>query len=320
MFFKKSSRPSWEYSSIDMLCRYTIWPKQHTMRKYKYLNNDDAPKQDVAYNVKGIASKYVFQRSSLDIYYLVCDTVDEFFAHYSAKRPCSRMHNEVINDEHSPQKFKLDVDGRIGTDEMEYVLKTVRRIFRKLTKMCKPEILVYDISTSHHIVVANFSFSANSCEMLANAISEKVSKRYPVVASLIDIAVYKKVQMFRVEGSTKYAQRRWKYVTGCKELSSLEVFKKGIISYVDDCYHVDHDRVVDVMLDIGIYRPTEHESDKKGSCNKNIIPKEFIVRKTIGNLIVLDRISPSFCDVCKRTHDNENAYIVGRRFFCRRAN
>lgn len=286
------------------------------MRRYKYLNNDNAYKGDVAYNSKGIANKYVFQHSSLDICYLVCDTIDEFYKYYSAKRPCSRMHFEVINDEFSSQKFKLDIDGRIGTDEMEYVLKIIRKIFRKLTKH-KPEILVYDISTSHHIIVANLSFSATSCEMLANTVCEKVSKKYPIVASLIDIMVYKKVQMFRVEGSTKYGQRRWKYVTGFKELSSLKDFKKGIISYVDECYHIDEEKVVDVMLDIGVYYSTEYNYKKK-SCKT--IPYGFVVRKTLNNLVVLDRIASSFCDICKRVHHNENAYIVGQRFYCRRAN
>lgn len=302
-------------------CLHTYIHKYlNIMRRYKYLNNEDAPKRDVAYNVKGISTKYVFQRLSLDICYLVYDTVDEFYAHYSTKNPCSRMYFEVINDEFTAQKFKLDIDGLVGTIEMEYVLKVMRRIFRKLTKAYKPEILVYDIHTSHHIVVTNLSFTAASCEMLANAIRDKVSKRYPDVASLIDIMVYKKLQMFRVEGSTKYAQRRWKYMTGTKELSSLETFKKGIISYVDECYHVDEEKVIDVMLDIGAYRPMEYESNKKKNNNGKSIPREFIVRKTIGNLIVLDRIAPSFCDICKRVHDSDGAYIVGQRFFCRRAN
>jgi hypothetical protein len=289
--------------------------KNNTMRKYKYLNNDEAPKREVAYSAKGIATKYIFQRSSLDICYLVCDTVDEFFAYYSKKNPSSRMHFEVINDEFTAQKFKLDVDGRIGDGEMEYLLRVVRKLLRKLTKY-KPEIIVYDISTSHHVVVTNLSFSATSCEMLANAVSMKVSKKYPVVASLIDTVVYKKVQMFRVEGSTKYAQRRWKYISGCKELSSLEIFKKGIISYVDDCYHVEEERVIDVMLEVGAYHPSEHNQGKSGS--RRTIPKEFVVRKVMDKLIVLDRIAPSFCEICGRVHDKDGAYIVGKRFFCRR--
>lgn len=304
-----------------MLYRQTLSRKPNTMRKYKYLNNEDAHKADVAYNVKGITNKYVFQRSSLDICYFVCDTIEEFYAYYSTKRPCSRMHNEVINDEFSPQKFKLDIDGRIGNNEMEYVLKVMRRIFRKLTKVCKPDMLVYDISTSHHIIVSNICFpSATCCEMLANAICEKVSKRYPVVSSLIDTTVYKGVQMFRIEGSTKYGQRRWKYLANTKELSPLDIFKKGIVSYIDECHHVDLDRVVDVMLDIGVYEPTEHESERNNTgINEKIIPKEFIVRKKMDNLIILDRIAPSYCTICKRVHDNDGAYIGGRTFFCRRA-
>ncbi|KFH61800.1 hypothetical protein MVEG_12383 [Podila verticillata NRRL 6337] len=184
---------------IDVFYRELMCQPRYTMRRYKYLNNDSAPQRDVAYNSKGIANKYVFQRSSLDICYFVCDTVDEFYDHYSKKTPCSRMYFEVINDEFSTQKFKLDIDGRVGNEEMEYILKVMRRIFRKLTTR-KPEILVYDISTSYHVVVANLSFSATSCEMLANAIYEKVSKKYPLEASLIDTVVYKRCRCFVLKG------------------------------------------------------------------------------------------------------------------------
>lgn len=284
----------------------------YTMRRYKYLNKEDVHNSEVAYHSKNIADKYVFQRSSLDISYLVCDTIEEFYKYYSDKRPCSRMYNEVINDNWRKQKFKLDIDGRIGSMEMEHVLRTIRKIFRKLTKI-RPDILVYDISTSYHIIVTNICFpSSMCCEMVANAIAEKLS----TVSSLIDLGVYKKLQMFRIEGSTKYKQRRWKYVDGSKELSDLDIFKKGIITYTNDCHVIDEDRVVDIMLDMHIYAPeTQH---KVPVSNRMYIPKEFTIRKTINGLIVLDRIQPSFCEVCKRIHDNENAYMVGRKLHCRR--
>jgi hypothetical protein len=304
------------YWHFDVLYQDKVVDKHGTMRKYKYLNNHNAHKRDVAYEEDDIKTKYVFQQSSLDIRYLVCDTVDEFYAYYSRKGPCSRMFNEVINDNFSLQKFKLDIDGRIGDTEMQYVLKTIRKILRRLTKR-RPEMLVYDISTSHHVVVDGLCFSSGSCEMLANAVSEKLSRKYPMVSSLIDTCVYKKVQMFRIEGSTKYGQRRWKRLNG-GELSALETFKKGVISYVDECLCIDSDDVVDVMLDIGVYRPTEHVH-KKDNVSTPSIPKEFVVRKKMDDLVVLDRIAPSFCDVCQRVHESENAYMVGRMFFCRRS-
>lgn len=285
-----------------------------SMRKYKYLTNEDAHPRDVAYKAKDIASKYIFQQSSLDIFYLVCDTVEEFYKHYSRKEPHSRMYNEVIK---GTQKFKLDIDGRIDANTMKYVLKTIRKLFRKLTKKCKPEIFVYDISTSHHIIVTNICFqSASSCEMLANAIFEKVSKKFPIAASLIDVGVYKRIQMFRIEGSTKYKQRRWKYLEDEKTLSPLEVFKKGIVTFVDDCYLIDADKVVDVMLEMDVYKPNDNwKMDMPKSFEKRI-PTGFIVRKVKGSLTILDRIASSYCSVCNTVHDRENAYMVGGKFFC----
>lgn len=289
------------------------------MRKYKYFNNDEVRKGDVACNAKDIANKYVFQRSSLDICYLVCDTVEEFYAYYSAKDPSSRMHFEVINDSFTSQKLKIDIDGRIGDDEMGYVLRVLRKLFRRLTKACKAEMLVYDISTSHHIIVTNICFpTAYCCEMIANTVREKVSKRHPTTASLIDIGVYKKVQMFRVEGSTKYAQRRWKYLAGTKGLSPLETFKKGIISFVDNCHQVDADKVVDVVLDVGVYHLADSGPRTKVGATNRMIPKEYAVRKIMGSLTILDRVAPSYCSICKRTHERDGAYIVGGKLFCRR--
>lgn len=285
-----------------------------TMRKYKYLNKEKVHKSEVAYGLRGIAEKYVFQRSSTDICYFVCDTIEEFYAHYSKKNPSSRTYFEVINDNFSMQKFKIDVDGKIGVDEMKYLLRIMRRLFRHLTKI-KPEVLVYDISTSHHIVVANLCFTAACCEIIAGIIREKILKRYPIVASLIDTSVYKKVQMFRIEGSTKYAQRRWKYLTGTKNLSALEIFKKGIISYVEDCYYIDEDKVIDIALDIGVY---EHAVKKDSRHIKCVIPREFVVREVKGNLTILDRITPSYCNCCDRVHNKDGAYLVGKKFYCRR--
>lgn len=286
------------------------------MRKYQYLNNEDARRKEVAYRSKGISEKYVFQKSSIDIFYLVCNSIEEFYAYYSAKRSHSRMYNEVINDEFGPRKFVLDIDGRIKENEMKYVLSTIKKFFCKLTNR-KPDILLYDISTSHHIVVNNLCFNASSSEIIAGVISEKVSERYSTVASLMDLGVYKKVQMFRIEGSTKYKQRRWKYLNGTNELSSMDDFKRGLISYTEDCYYIDSDRVVDLSIDLGVYQLVNREDiPKKRSA---IIPDGFVIRKTMGNLVVLDRVSPSYCEICKRIHDHDGAYIAHGKFYCRRA-
>lgn len=289
------------------------------MRKYKYLNKEGEHRGDVAYQSKEIANKYVFQRPSLEIFYLACDTIDEFYKYYSKKNPSSRIFYEVINDKFSSQKFKLDIDGRIGTIEMEYVLRTVRKTFRKLTKAVKPEVLEYDISTSHHIIVANVCFaSAASCEMIANIVCEKVARKYPIVACLIDTGVYKRVQMFRIEGSTKYKQRRWKYLSGTKELSPLNIFKKGIVTYTEDCYLIDDERVIDIASDIGVYQLDTREQFEYAKKEPMKIPREFVLRKIVDKLIVLDRVESSYCETCKRVHDRDNAYILGDKLFCLR--
>jgi hypothetical protein len=36
----------------------------------------------------------------------------------------------------------------------------------------------------------------------------------------------------------------------------------------------------------------------------------FKIRHRKGNVIVLDRIKPSYCNICKRIHEHENGYVI----------
>ncbi|ORX52869.1 hypothetical protein DM01DRAFT_1336655 [Hesseltinella vesiculosa] len=126
--------------------------------------------------------------------------------------------------------------------------------------------------------------------------------------------------MFRIEGSTKYGQSRWKYVQGHGDISDISTFCKGLIGYTNGCKMVDTDAIVDYAIGSRIYKPIldMHQDDRPSDMPSLDIPKDFRIRYVQGSMTVLDRIRPGYCNMCARVHDNENAYMIGNRFFCRR--
>jgi hypothetical protein len=153
--------------------------------------------------------------------------------------------------------------------------------------------------------------SAGCCAMISNLVSDK----FPDMD--IDLGVYKPVQMFRLEGSTKYLENRWKYREGTRELSPVSLFKSGLVGYTKGCKLVDTDVVVSHALFSRVYIPYIRTYSVPKS---STLPVDgtFAVRRNMGNMTLLDRYRPSYCDRCNRVHEHENAYMVGNKFFCRR--
>jgi hypothetical protein len=235
---------------------------------------------------------YIVQKTEgLSRFYLKFDSCYSFFYWYQEIREKQRTFNEVIFS--GKQKFKIDIDEY--PDDIDRILDCIKDILFELG-ISNPNLIVYDIETSYHIVLSNYFFTSNiHCRYLADKISTKVN---------IDTVVYKKVQHFRVEESTKYGELRWKRRLGKKfDISS---FTQGVISNIVDCEHAD----------INIFPMPKKVSG--GSNFDGTVPSGFIIRKRIGNMIVLNRTSSSYCELCRRVHDNENAFIVGSKFYCRR--
>jgi hypothetical protein len=251
----------------------------------------------------------IVQRKKRSIDYLTWDTMEEFYAHYHRLHPSQRIYNEVIQNGH--QKFRLDIDDR--TDNIDDVIDAVKNVFYRITNV-KIKIRVYDIKKSYHIVISNVMFeNSGCCHMVANLVLDLLPPN-----SCIDIGVYKTIQMFRMEGSTKYLQARWKYRIGKQSLSSISKFQESVISYTNGCKMVNTDRLVEFALESGVYKMYYNTFNGNNSIITPVIPDEFVIREVKGHMTVLDRIRPSYCNTCHRIHESENAYLIGSKLYCRR--
>lgn len=198
--------------------------------------------------------------------YIVFNSVEGFVKLYR-KTPNKHFY-EVIRNNY--RKFIVDIDQHISNNDLLDIIDKVKSVTGSdvaLFSSCT------SIKTSYHIVAYEKYFTIDQCKSIVNMVDKK---------GYCDRSVYKTTQLFRIEGSTKYNEKRFKYLYDENKISdNPELF----FAY---CPIFD--------------KPKKHHE---------------MIEKHIGkNLIHLKRVSPGYCDLCKRVHDKENAYILNGVFHC----
>jgi len=277
---------------------------------------------------------------------------------------------EIILGE-CPQKprFDIDIDNPTidGEDVKDCLVESIidtlgqRGVFISINN-----ILIYvshgfnsnnKYKQSYHIVIDNYCH-ANNVE--ARAFYDKVISGVPEkYKEYIDSGVYSSTQQFRIVGSTKIYNNRYK--------SFQKVWKykgKDIIhQYPEEAEDSDHEMIMQLEESLitftgncsflPTFQPEEKENninERKGTTYSDfediddsdikaalellaqieMIPTSsslfpYTVDNIDGSLIVLKRVRPSFCKTCLRVHENQNPYlfIIGEEktvyFHCRRA-
>jgi hypothetical protein len=160
---------------------------------------------------------------------------------------------------------------------------------------------VFDIETSYHVVLTNYFFASHDrCKAIAVYLSSKIRG--------MDLGVYGRTQHFRLEGCTKYGQRRWKVRMDSD--TSRDNYHEGVITSSRGT------KIGDITLPVPRLSRDKIVGMSSG-VDISTYP-EFVVRRSEGDLIILDRVVPSYCNACGRSHDHDGAYILRGRLFCRR--
>ncbi|KAJ3393398.1 hypothetical protein HDU92_007762 [Lobulomyces angularis] len=169
-------------------------------------------------------------------------SLESFLDYYQDIDPLYRNFYEVIYDE--DQKFYVDLE--TTNDEINeflwnmYVEELVSVILDYLNTRyylrynSKDEL---NIKKSTHVIfphvyVKSCSISKRILREVSKCLEDFYNcKECEMIKSIIDYSMYKKVQLFRIEGSCKINQNRVKYVSGYDEIS--DSFNDGLISNVD---------------------------------------------------------------------------------------
>lgn len=281
------------------------------------------------YTSASLADKFIVFNSSTSEYY-VYPTHTAFLLHMSQVEPNKRYFNEVIFG-FMPQKLKFDIDANIADVEifaeqfhqttteavkhiLTYIVGTIRTTFFILyQRELDPNDIIYceskDTITSHtpttkysfHIII-NFAVSNYKC---AAAFTEKLRTYLPIhYQKFIDFGVNKSVQNFRITECVKNNSTRVKTL-----LSHSRTIANTLVTNIDCELLPD---ICDTAADTNMTTTTRVMSnDIKNAiklCGDVCANHRF--RCLSNNMLIFDRISPSHCKICLRTHNSENSLIV----------
>lgn len=196
--------------------------------------------------------------------------------HWYKNRVCPR-YNEVIRN-NVRRKFFLDIDGEPNIDR---IITVVNELFG--------DAVVFRTSPNrYHIVALHYhTTSQYTCKWFAEYIKKIVD------TNSIDMGCYTSVKCLRLEGSYKDG-----YV---KTMITNHTFLDGLVTHIND----DSEELLPI------------ETPKSISFYMNVdIDDAFVVREIKDNMTLLDRIRPSYCKICNRIHDKENAAIINGKFVC----
>lgn len=285
--------------------------------------------------------KYVRFQSQLDFQSWYNDLISQLNLYRSIQQYPSVY--EVIYQHE--QKFKVDIDS-----ELEVTPEYINSICSTINKMLpKCRLLVYSSNGLHpngkpkwsyHIVESMYKFQNNEqCKMLASILKQSYSE--------VDLAVYNKTQLFRIELSSKLNHYRPKILCNIIDYGSRTSLcdtqhhnmLDGLISYTSNC--VEPPDVTMELLEQK-YNELQHvpkdlqasyyvcfESNgtlesKVGFVLSSVLQDSCSISSIDAQMIILRRNRSSYCLLCKRVHDSENPFIVIMpteclRVYCRRS-
>ena len=234
----------------------------------------------------------------------------EMLTHYLSIPEVNRAYNEVIFE--GPQKMRLDIDSDTSIDKQTWkrFLKRCYNLLKEVTD--NGSIAIFEMSddtkySCHMICVDRAYESSRACKALCLNIRDKIGDH----ANCIDTSVYSRSQHFRLEGSRKPNTLRYKYLSYYD--TSEWNMTCGLIGYVTG---------LSVIKNWGEMPPSSHKFEiLEGPVF--IISDWCKVRGVDGNCIQLTRTLPSYCQICCRTHESENPFLIIKDgnglLYCRRS-
>lgn len=230
--------------------------------------------------------------------FLSFDSFDRFVRYY--ERLTHKRHHEIIRGKQKPH-FDIDIVGTTDPDEV------LDRFFDALCRALavrgidEDAILVFtssdEVKHSYHVIVDGWY--CDDYRVMTAFYDEVVGGS--LFAEHID-RLYKKTHSLRILGSVKKGTQRVK--EACQDSTLLQ----SLVTYTVGCRR----------LEVDVPPPT---IDDPVDLSKDVVEQivfllsrrekgNFTVRRVQGSLVYLDRRRPSFCAVCRRVHESENAYVV----------
>lgn len=278
-------------------------------------------------------------------FYEVIGDKCKFFLDLDAK--CKDMLYEDWNNKVNLIKKEMEI---FFKDKFDKDIKILE--FQSFPLLLEPKF-------SCHLIVSDYCFNSEDCKIICNMFLNYLINKKLGLEDIIDSGVYGKNRMLRIEGSTKINSFRKKIcinsenkeyinldglITNIEDTSLLnienifnyeiketnfnkynhnyDINNKNILvkennkryNYTDSDVLYLKDNIKDIINKINNWHYKNIQID-----NKNDI---FTILKIFDNRMDLKRLKSFNCPICKRIHENQNAYIFVTNknilFNCRR--
>jgi hypothetical protein len=268
------------------------------------------------YKLSDINEPYALQYMIEDIrYYKGFNTIDCMVEWYISNYKFITFACEVVRDTYQKLRFDIDKVDNNSEEVLKYIITKIKK------NIPNGQIKLYAIGiTSFHIVINKIYFeNSEQVKLKALEIISKIPLKY---SKYIDKHVYNKIQFFRMLGSTKPNEYRYKWDISGKSFDNI---KDSLLSCIDNCSFYNSNLIYTKPQNIKITYNNKLNKQKIIFYNKiEYIDIHYKIRSQSNNLILLDRLQGSFCNLCSRFHEHENPYILiinsSFKFCCRRTN
>ncbi len=312
-------------------------------RFYTYFRqNDNYPRDSIEYNyVLNDSHQLVLQydngqRRYFGLFesYLSCfkwlrnipNERQHFFE--TAREGARKMYYDIdINkDVCPPELFNLEYAEALKDKVIMLTLKILK---------CKPyDVMVFtshgEHKYSYHLVFNSIYLPGHEhCKEIYRIVSNDLNEQEQI---FVDKSVYKSLQQLRLLGSQKPNSNRpkifhkeWCYqgqlITykyseepDSPEMELLQQFNDSLISIIDSSVSTMIEIKVMIRNTSEIQTNIHNFTTETMNNILKLVPNSeaFSIRREYNNMIILTRHSPTYCEVCQRTHENENPFLYIR--------
>jgi len=157
------------------------------------------------------------------------------------------------------------------------------------------------VEYSRHVIINGWCVMKHTeAKYFYNSVMKLMDDRaWPT--EFVDGQIYSSVQNFRMTGFTKNGRT--------KKIVSNHSFADTLITYVRDCKLLEQQCIEETSLfaPISVKFPANTQTVIDG-----VDTTAFRFVKQKGSMLIYDRIMPSHCQICGRTHDSVGMYLTAR--------
>jgi hypothetical protein len=290
------------------------------MEKFNFLtiktDRNGTSVMDKYLTLRDLGARFIV-RAPLDYnQYYVFPNHKAYQAFLEKTEPNHRCFHE-ISLKFAAQKFKVDIDAssyKGDKSSFEPILETIKTAVkygfavRGGHTIEDTDLVIAESSglnkISYHIIVTNYCLkNYRETEALSGQVKTCLNLLNPNYHKYIDWGVYKSNQSFRLADCFKEGEKEYRF----KRIISGHAMEESFISHTNKC---------EMMLDF------EKDETANASANLDAIDSEEVIkmaseyleglefRNRWGGIISFSRVSPSFCKICDRVHDNDGAYLI----------